>query len=616
VVTTLRQKQRLFPETSRFLLICLGLAAAVFAVYGQTWDFAFTTYDDNFYVTENPVVQQGLTLAGLRWAFTTLHAGAWMPVNWLTHLLDFQLFGLWAGGHHLVNVGYHLANTLLLFLLFNRLTGQTWRSGLLAALFALHPLHVESVAWIAERRDVLSTFWWLLTMLAYLAWVKDASRRGYFLVLICFTAGLLVKATPVTLPLVLLLCDFWPLRRLPLGRDLFRQFRRPSPVLLEKIPLLLIAVGISILTMIAVDVEGSLGSSVEYPWSFRCGNALIAYARYLYLTIRPVGLIPYYPYHMPLPAWQVVGSALLLAAISWACYRFRARFPYLVLGWFWFIITLVPVIGLIQQGFGFALADRYTYVPLIGIFIMVVWGGADLAARLRLTAPQLGLAAGVILVALMALSFQQVGRWRDTSTLFSYTITEDPNNLVALSQLGVQARDSGNYPEAYRYLTRAEAWHPGDYGAQGNLAKLLWLMGRRDEALGHYSAALKIQPQTPGAYLDIGIIKAEQGDFPGATDYLKQALALNPGNLEIRMNLALLFYQQKQYDAAGRELTQIIRDAPGFALAYNGLGLVSLAQGKKQAALTALRAALQIDPGLKEARDNLPQALALPGPGE
>jgi len=610
----LRHKQRHFSEKSRLLLICLGLVTAIIAVYGQTGNFEFTTYDDNVYVTENLAVQQGLTFAGVHWAFTTLQGGGWMPVNWLTHLLDCQLFGLWAGGHHLVNVGYHLANTLLLFLLLNRLTGLTWRSGLAAALFALHPLHVESVAWVAERRDVLSTFWWLVTMLAYLAWVNKPSRWGYVLLVFCFNTGLLVKATPVTLPLVLLLCDFWPLGRLPLGRgDLFRLIRRPSPVLLEKVPLLLIALGSGVLTMIAEGGEGALGSSIDYPWAFRCGNALIAYVRYLYMAVLPVGLIPYYPYRIPLPLWQVIGSTLVLAVISWCCYRFRERFPYLLLGWFWFLITLLPVIGLIQQGSGFALADRYTYVPLIGIFIMVVWGAADLAARRRLTGPQVGLATGLVLGLLMVLSFQQVGRWRNTSTLFSYTLGEDQTNLVALSQLGVQAREAGHYPEAYGYLTKAEALHPRDYAAQGNLAKLLWLMGRRDEAIGHYSAALKLQPNNPGAYIDLGIIKAEQGDFSGATDYLRQALALNPARLEIRMNLALVFYQQKQYDAAEQEFAKIIQLDPNFAQAYNGLGLVDLARGKTQEAIAALRSALQIDPGLKEARENLQQALALPG---
>lgn len=591
--------------------LSLALLVAVLTVYWQVGSFAFTTFDDPVYVTENPMVQQGLSREGLVWAFSGVRGGAWMPSTWLSHMLDCQIFGLEAGGHHLVNVFYHLANTLLLYVLLGRLTGEIRKSAMVAALFALHPLHVESVAWIAERRDVLSTFWGLLAILAYVGWVGKGGVLRYVLLLLAFLAGLAAKPMLVTLPLLLLLLDIWPLQRVSLAGlgDAWRQAKMIRRLLFEKIAIFLLVPIFAASTIIAENQGGALGSLADYPLSYRVSNALLSYVRYLGMTFWPVDLLPFYPFPKTIGLLLSGSSLLLLALISMGCFRNLKVRPYLTVGWLWFLLTLLPVIGLIQQGSGFALADRYTYVPLIGIFIMLVWGGADLAKRLGFTPLRLRMLSLVILAALALLSLQQTAHWRDTTTLFSYTLGVDPDNMIALSQLGVQARERGNYREAYELLRKAVVQYPNNFEAQGNIAKLLWLMGRTEEALQHYSEALRLGPKNPSPYVDIGIIKAEQGDFTGARDYLEKARALRPDDMEIRVNLALLSDRQGKYADALREFSAIIHDNPGNALAYNGIGVVYLETGRIGEAMNSFRTALRIEPGLEVARKNLELAM-------
>lgn len=593
------------------LLIGLLLIIATMAVYVQTCTFAFITYDDPVYVTENLVVQNGLSVEGIVWAFSGVRGGAWMPMTWLSHMLDCQLFGLKGGGHHLVNVFYHLANTILLFVIFNRLTARLWKSAMVAAIFALHPLHVESVAWIAERRDVLSVFWGFLTILAYMFWVDKGGKWRYLLIVFFLLVGLAAKPMLVTIPVLLLLLDFWPLRRLKLEvfDDLWSLRKNINQLLLEKVPLFLAALAFAAITVFAEDQGGTLGSLTQYPLLFRMENALLAYVRYVGMTILPLNLLPYYPFPKVISLWEAGAALVILVLTTFACLRnFKSR-PYLTVGWLWFILTLLPVIGLIQQGSGFALADRYTYIPLIGLLIMIVWGGASLAERWGVSSLKIRLFSLGLLASMMVLSFHQVGYWRDTTTLFSYTLARDPENKIALSQLGVQARERGDYLEAYRYLAKAVELYPTDFEAQGNQAKLLWQLGRTDEAIRHYSEAMRISPRNSSPYVDLGIIKAEQGDFATAIAYLEKAITLSPDNSEIRMNLALVLYQQGRYDAAAQELVSIIQGNQGYAIAHNGLGLVYLATGRITEAIACFRTALRLDPGLQIAKDNLAMAL-------
>lgn len=594
------------------LKLILVLAIATLAVYLQTTSFSFITYDDPVYVTENVVVQKGLSLEGVVWAFTGIRGGAWMPVTWLSHMLDCQFFGLKASGHHLVNVLYHLANSILLFLLLNRLTAEFWKSTMVAALFALHPLHVESVAWIAERRDVLSLFLGFLSIMAYMCWLEKGGVGRYLLLVLCFIVGLASKPMLVTIPVLLLLMDFWPLRRLKIEGpvDLWGQWSSFRLLLVEKIPLFSVALASGFITVFAEDQGGTLGSLTEYPLSFRVGNAVLAYVRYLGMTFWPLNLLPYYPFPKTISFWLAGGALLILTLISIGCYVSLKSRPYLAVGWLWFIITLLPVIGIIQQGSGFALADRYTYLPLIGLFIMVAWGGGEFAERWGAKPHRIRLISVMVLAVMMVITFFQVGHWRDTTTLFSYTIALDPENKIALSQLGVQAREQGNYPVAYRYLNKAAALYPDDFEAQGNQAKLLWLMGRNDDAIRYFAEAMRISPKSAAPYADSGIIKAEQGDFAAAIVYLEKAIALRPNDLDLRLNLALVFYRQGKYDPAAREFSAIIQANPGYALGYNGLGLVYLETGRVDEAVSCFRTALRLDSELQIAKENLKTALS------
>ncbi|MBU0480393.1 MAG: hypothetical protein KKG47_04765, partial [Proteobacteria bacterium] len=454
-------------------MTCLGLTVAVLVVYGQVWDFSFTSYDDDRYVGQ-AMVRQGITPAGVLWACTSIVNGAWMPVTWFSHMLDFQLFGEWAGGHHLVNVLFHLANSLLLYLLLFRLTRAQGKSALVATLFALHPLHVESVAWIAERRDVLSCFWELAAVMAYAGWIRRGGWGRYLVVVICFVAALGAKPMAVTLPVVLFLLDFWPFGRLLSegGEQRQPEWRIFIRRLLEKAPLLLIALLISALTVFAEDQHGTVGNLVQYPMLFRLENALLAYCRYLGQVIWPVGLHPHYPFPDSIHPVTVFGAAFFLGVVSWVMLRAGKSRPYLAMGWLWYLATMLPVIGLIQQGDGFALADRYTYFPLIGIFIMIAWGGDELVRRVIPAERWKAGPALAVLLVLAGCSYRQAGFWRDTPTLFGYTLSVDPANRIALSQLGVYYRERGQLAKAAPYLEKAGKLYPKDFDARANLGQL------------------------------------------------------------------------------------------------------------------------------------------------
>ncbi len=594
--------------------ILLGLITSVLLVYSQTTTFDFTRYDDNYFVTDNLVVQQGLNLKNLLWAFTSLQSGTWQPVTWISHMLDCQLFGLNAGGHHLANVIYHLIGSILLFRLLHRLTQGIYPSAFVAALFALHPLHVESVAWIGERRDVLSTIWWVLTISTYATWVSKRGTARYLLVIACFAAGLMSKPMLVSLPLILLFVDIWPLQRVVL--DDSGGFTKTKitflEIVTEKLPLFSLAAGMSAITMIAVEIEGSLGSASQYPWLFRLENALVTYVKYILLTIWPVNLIPHYPYPPGYPLWQVAVAFGILLGISILCLRQLRKRPYLGVGWFWFLIAMFPVIGLVQQGSGFAMADRYTYVPLIGIFIMLAWGSADMARKFAWPDRILAMSAGLILVACMALSYIQTGYWRDTETLFSHTLAVNPSNHVALQQLGVEYRERGEFEKSYRFLAEDVRLNADNLAALANFGQLLDRMGRLKEATEYHQKALRLAPSNPELHLNLGQIQARLGDLSGALASFNRALELQPDLLPARINLGYALYLAKKYDAAAAQFLFVLGNAPPqSADAYNGLGLVRMAQGHLDEASGSFNKALRLNPGLQSARDNLHNVQAM-----
>lgn len=483
--------------------VLLALLAATLILYGQCAWHDFIILDDQLYVTNNPAIQGGLNWEGIRWAFSaasTQTSGNWHPVTWLSHMLDIQLFRMSPVGHHLTNVLFHTADVGLLFVLLCAMTGALWPSALVAALFALHPLHVESVAWVAERKDVLSTFFWMLTLLFYLGYVRRGGAARYLATLAAFVAGLMAKPMLVSLPLVMLMLDYWPLRRTAVagaGGEAAANGERTTlqRLVLEKVPFFVVTGAFCALAIYAQHQGGYVPDLSVFPMSMRLYNALLAYQGYLFKALWPQSLAVYYPFpvvHSMLPA---LGAMLLLAAVSvFAAVNCRRR-PYLLVGWLWFLVTLVPVIGLIQVGHQ-SMADRYMYIPLIGLAIMAAWGIPELVpASLRRPAV-LAAAASVVLVAFSALTWRQLGYWRDSKSLLGHTLQVTS----------------------------------GNYYAHSLLANHLFQQGRYLEALPHYQAAVRINPRYEVAHYKIGLIAMMTGDIEAAVQHLSLALALNPAS--------------------------------------------------------------------------------------
>ena len=476
---------------------------------------SFINYDDGLYVYENPHVRGGLSKEGVSWAFTTFDAANWHPLTWISHMTDVQLFGLDAGWHHRVNVLFHLANTALLFLVLWRMTGGLWQSAFVAALFAVHPLHVESVAWVAERKDVLSTLFWLLTMGAYLGYVRRPSVWRYLPVFVFLALGLMCKPMLVTLPFVLLLLDWWPLGRMSReGSPVSEQWRISVPMVFrriwEKTPLLGLSAISCVITYIAQSQGKAVVSLGRITIGPRFSNTLVSYAIYLEQAVWPSSLAVVYPHPATIgagiPAWKIGGAVLLLAGISFLALRERQRRPYLAAGWMWYLGTLVPVIGLVQVG-GAAHADRYTYVPLIGVFLAVAWGVPDLLPMRRWRQRVLGVAAGAVLAALTVAAWFQVGYWRDNVTLYSRALSVTEGNWLALSNLGAAYGNRGEPLEARRCFREAvrirsdyaEAWY--------NLGVSAGRLGQKEEAIGYYREALRLQPEYALARNGLGLAR-------------------------------------------------------------------------------------------------------------
>ncbi|MEW6657611.1 MAG: tetratricopeptide repeat protein [Thermodesulfobacteriota bacterium] len=515
------------------LLLCLLLAGGTLLVYSQVSRHDFLTFDDDMYVTNNPVVRAGLTWPGLKWAFTAFHSSNWHPLTWLSHMLDCHLFGLRPGGHHVTNVVLHLANTILLFLFLARVTRALWPSAAVAALFALHPLHVESVAWVAERKDVLSTFFWLLALWAYAVYVAAPSLLRYLAVVLAFALGLMTKPMVVTLPFVLLLLDYWPLGRVPGGPGAAPGVAGtgdPQPVaakrvywqlLQEKIPLLALTVLSCLITVAAQKGSGAVMPMAIRPLGPRIANALVAYVQYLVKMFWPYPMIFFYPL-APVPWWEAAGAGLALLVLTVFLLYGSRRHPYLAVGWLWYLGTLVPVIGLVQVG-GQAMADRYTYVPFIGLFIIAAWGISEATAGWRHRSIVLSTSAAALLLACLLASWGQAGYWRNSETLFTRAIDLNSNNYMAYHHLGMD----------------------------------LVNRGQLDQAIAMYQKTLSLAPQYPSAYNNLAIAYAKQGRFKEAIPHFKEAIRLTPDNVSFYRNLALAYNQEGKKSEAEAVMEQV-----------------------------------------------------------
>lgn len=591
--------------TARALPELLAVALVVIAtllVYWPVRGFEFVNYDDNAFIFENARMQEGLTLRNLGWAFTVSVAANWHPLTVLTHLLDCSLFGLDAGGHHVTNVLIHLANVVLLYQVLRRLTLSAGASLLVAALFAVHPLNVESVAWVAERKNVLSLLFLLLTLWAYAAYARTGSRRAYALTLLAFAAGLMSKAMLVSVPFLLLLLDFWPLRRGSLDSfgSAVRDLLRLAP---EKLPLLALALGASLLTVLTQGHSEALGGLGGFPIAARLMNAAVSYVAYVGDMFWPTDLAVFYPHRgMSTGLWQSLAAAAVLAGATAVAWRQRLRRPYLLVGWLWYLGTMVPVIGLVQVG-SQARADRYAYMPLIGLFLVVALLAEELAGRRRAAAC---VAGGLIVLALSVACRGQVLVWRDTETLFRHTVAAVDGAYVAHNQLGILHAKSGRYDEARREFEAALAIQPSYFDGWNNLGKISLDQNDLEGAVRHYSKAIQYR-RAPKTLNNLGTALARLGRHAEAERHFAHALRLDPAHATARFNHAAVLAELGRGDEALRESRSTIAAMPGNPQAHNSLGAVSLRLGRLEEALAAYETALRLDPGNAQARSGAEQ---------
>jgi tetratricopeptide (TPR) repeat protein len=547
------------------LVIVPALVVATVAVYAQTAGFDFVNYDDPLYVTGNPIVQRGLTADGVAWALTTGAAQNWHPVTWLSHMLDVTLFGVQPGAHHLVNVAWHVANTVLCFFVFRALTDAVWPSAFVAAVLALHPAHVESVAWISERKDVVSTFCFLLVLGAYARWVRKRSLTSYAAVVVALAVGLMAKPMLVTTPCVLLLLDVWPLRRVALDGD---GLRRLPALVMEKLPLFLLAAGSAVATFVAQRAGGAVAEVSLLPIGTRLANATVAYVRYLATFVWPADLGLIYPLVLPIPAVRVAGAALLLVAITALVVRQARPRPWLLVGWLWFVGTLVPVIGIVQVGEQ-AMADRYTYLPFFGLAIMLAYGAAELRARRVLGVAGVGLAVVWAVVAA-----RQASYWRTSETILARTLAATTDNYHAHFGMAETLIANGRPLEAIPHLREAVRIWPEYADAHFVLAQLAAQAGDPELAIASYESALKTKPWLAAAELGLGTELAGQQRFAEAETHLARAAELDPASPAARFNLALVLLARGETPRGVAQLRATLRLRPGWPPATNRLAWV------------------------------------------
>jgi len=584
----------------RTAVLVLALLALTLAALSPLLGAGFLTLDDPDYVTRNPHVRRGLTLHGLTWAWTTYHAANWHPLTWISHMLDWSLFGARPAGHHATNLLLHAANAVLLLLLLARLTGRPVESALVAALFAIHPQHVESVAWVSERKDVLSTTLWLLTLAAYAGYARRPGALRMAAVGLALALGLCAKPMLVTAPFTLLLLDYWPLQRLPPGSAGWRAWR---PLVVEKVPLLALA-ALSAAVTYRAQAAGGATRALELDPLLRAGNALVAMATYLVKTVWPSNLALFYPHPgRELSPLAVAGSALLLAALGALAWRTRRTRRYVLFGWLWFLGTLVPVLGLVQVG-GQARADRYTYVPLIGIFIAVVWAVSDLRARSGTAAARTWpIAATLPLLALAA--HAQARTWVSPLTAWGQAIEAVGPNPEFQAHLAQALAEAGRDEEAAALFERSLAAGPRNAQAHNNLSRLLARRGQPQPALAHALTAVELDPRMPEARINAGALLAAAGRAAEAEAHLREACRLDPSSVEAHNNLGAVLVGAGRADEAAEPLATARSLDPRDAKVWHNLGRAAVRLGQTAEARASFEQALALDPGYVEARNSL-----------
>lgn len=572
------------------LVISLLLVILTLGIYWQVQYHGFTNLDDSLYVFGNKKIRDGITSEGASWSFR-LHndTSYWHPLTWLSHMLDSQLYGLNPQGHHFNNLLFHIASTLLLFASLRRMTGAIWRSFIVAALFALHPLNVESVAWVANRKNVLSTFFWMLTLWSYVRYVESTGLARYLIVLLSFAMGLLAKPMLVTLPFALLLLDYWPLRRVTLtkadpkgetfsGGSEGAGFRKVPIIhlVLEKIPLLGLSAVSTYLSFLSSQGQGYILTTKTVPLSLRIQNGLVSYVIYLKKMIWPRDLTAFYPFPHDIPWWQFGGAGFLLTLITVTVLWKTKKFPFLSTGWFWYIGTMFPVIGLVQQGLWPALADRFAYVPLIGLFIIMAWGFASVAERLHFARILMPISAATMLLGFTAATGVQVHYWRSSTMLFEHALRVTTGNFTAHMNLGAA------YASA----------------------------GREEEAIGHFEKALETGfPKPQMVHFNLGKAYASRGELDRALHHFAIAIGLEPDYIDARISLGSLWLSEREWDKALQQFYRVLEIDATNVGALNNVGVIMLHQGRTEDAVELFRRAMSFDPEYRMARKNLEIAL-------
>ncbi len=603
----------------RTVFICAVLFLGTALLYWPATSFDFIFFDDPAYVVTNAHVNHGWNWRELGWCFQTGYAANWHPLTWMSHMLDCQCFGIKPGGPHAVNLLLHAANSVLLFLLLRRMTGALWRSAMVAALFAWHPLHVESVAWIAERKDVLSALFWILTIWAYCNYVKKSGVARYLLTLLLFILGLMAKPMVVTLPFVLLLLDWWPLGRFHSKPDASASVIPPAlrsgervremGILLEKLPFILLTAGSCVLTVVAQRRGEAISSFGQVPIMDRLINSSVDYLRYAVKMFWPVDLSVIYPLLAGWPKWELAATAIFIIVVSaGAVFFFRTR-PYWTVGWLWYVGTLLPVIGLVQVG-SQSMADRYTYIPSIGLFIMICWGLYDVARRWRFHQAGLGLAAIAALAACACLTQKQLRYWKDSGLLFRHALAVDPNNYLVHTYYGAWLREQHKLEEARLECEKALQLQPAYSIGHVFLAGVLLVQGKSEEALSELRTALTYEPDLLLARINLADLLLSQKQYAEAEVEYDRALESKPDEPGLHYSLGRTLALQDKYDQARAEFETAVRLDPSYTDAHYELAVTLTMQHKTAEAVAEYRAALKSQPNFSDALNNLAWILA------
>ena len=609
-------------QKNKSFYIYPALACITLVVFWQVSGHEFVNFDDGRYVYNNTHVKEGLTTDGFIWAFSTIDMHNWHPLTWLSYMLDYELFGLKAGYFHITNLFFHIANTLLLFALLKQLTGAVWRSAFVAACFALHPLHVESVAWIAERKDVLSTFFWMLTILIYIQYARRPNIARFILLTLTFCLGLMAKQMLVTLPIVLLLLDYWPLKRFEIQRrgclgfrfsSLSTSFRR---CILEKLFLFIFSIAASATVYVIQETTGLVQSVTRFSLSARVSNAFVSYIEYIIKMFYPVRMVIFYPHPGDsLALWKVAGAFLLLVGITALClWRIRKN-PYFAVGWLWYVITLIPVIGFVQL-WEQAMADRYTYIPSIGIFIIVAWGFTELFRKLKYRKVVLSALASASLVILSVLTYIQVGYWHNSGSLYSHALDVTKNNYIAHSFIAHWYFEQGDINKSISHHQQALRIRPFFADEYVNLGAAYLRLGKIDKSIEHSNKALSINPDLYQAYVNLGQAYVVRGNIDKAIEQFNKSLDIKADHADAYRGLGRLFLSQSKFAESIENYQKALELSVDDPACYNDMGVALYLQGRHAKAIEYFKRTVELTPDSAQAHYLLARALIGVGRGD